>query len=58
MGGAIVPKLMGHVGDHYGIATGFLVPLTCFGFVAAYTLFWPRLSGTKNVVAPVKVGSH
>jgi len=58
MGGAIVPKVMGHVGDRYGIAVGFLVPLVCFGFVAAYGLFWPRLSGTSGTVVPSNLGNH
>jgi FHS family L-fucose permease-like MFS transporter len=44
MGGAIVPKLMGAVGDHYGMARSFIVPLLCFAFVAAYGFAWQRLS--------------
>ncbi len=45
MGGAIVPKLMGSVGDHHGMARAFIVPLVCFLFVAAYGYAWARLRG-------------
>jgi MFS transporter, FHS family, L-fucose permease len=44
MGGALLPKLMGAVGDHYGMARSFIVPLCCFGFVAFYGFAWTRLS--------------
>lgn len=44
MGGAILPKVMGWVGDQYDISRGFIVPLFCFAFVAFYALNWPRLS--------------
>jgi FHS family L-fucose permease-like MFS transporter len=44
MGGAILPKLMGYVGDKYDISRGFAVPLFCFAFVAFYALNWPRFS--------------
>lgn len=43
MGGAVVPKLMGLVGDHYGLSCSFLVPLICFAVVTAYGFAWPRL---------------
>jgi len=45
MGGAVVPKIMGAVADHYDLSRGFLVPLVCFAFIAAYGYWWPRLSG-------------
>jgi len=44
MGGAVVPKLMGAVGDHYGMSRAFMVPLVCFAFVAFYGFSWPRFS--------------
>ena len=44
MGGAILPKLMGHVGDLYGMSRAFIVPLGCFAFVALYGYLWPTLS--------------
>ena len=45
MGGAILPKVMGAVADHYDLSRGFIVPLFCFAFVAAYGFLWPKLSG-------------
>jgi len=44
MGGAVLPKLMGAVGDRYGMSRSFIVPLCCFGFVAFYGFAWARLS--------------
>jgi len=50
MGGAIMPKLMGHIADKDGMSAGFIVPLICFVWVAGYGLFWSRLSGSEGVV--------
>ena len=50
MGGAILPKVMGAVGDHYGISRGFIVPLLCFAVVAYYGCSWRRLSGADGIV--------
>jgi hypothetical protein len=36
--------MMEAVGDHYGRSGAFVVPLACFGIVAAYGLAWPKLS--------------
>ena len=44
MGGAILPKLMGYVGDKSDMSRAFIVPLVCFAFVAFYGFSWPRLS--------------
>jgi MFS transporter, FHS family, L-fucose permease len=44
MGGAMLPKLMGHVGDVHGMSKAFIVPLFCFLVVSAYGFAWPRLS--------------
>jgi MFS transporter, FHS family, L-fucose permease len=41
MGGAILPKLMGHVADKYDMSRGFIVPMFCFAFVAFYGFNWP-----------------
>ncbi|HSI83730.1 MAG: MFS transporter [Candidatus Methylacidiphilales bacterium] len=49
MGGAIMPKLMGHIGDVYDISRGFIVPLVCFGVVGAYAFYWPKLSGATSM---------
>jgi MFS transporter, FHS family, L-fucose permease len=48
MGGAMLPKLMGHVADQYGMSRGFIVPLFCFGVVGLYAFFWPKLSQTES----------
>jgi FHS family L-fucose permease-like MFS transporter len=52
MGGAIMPKLMGHIADTHpdGMSAGFIVPLICFGWVAAYGLLWSKFSGSSGVV--------
>lgn len=55
MGGAIMPKFMGHMGDLYGLSHAFFVPGICFLLVAAYGIFWTRLSGTT---AAVSVDAH
>jgi MFS transporter, FHS family, L-fucose permease len=44
MGGAIMPKLMGYVGDVYDMSTAFLVPLACFVPICIYGHLWPQLS--------------
>jgi FHS family L-fucose permease-like MFS transporter len=44
LGVAIMPKLMGHVGDVYNMSIAFAVPLTCFAFIALYGYLWPALS--------------
>ena len=49
MGGAILPKLMGHIADTYDLSRGFIVPMFCFAFVALYGFMWPRLSGAAGM---------
>jgi FHS family L-fucose permease-like MFS transporter len=44
LGGALVPKLMGWVGDVRDMSTAFFVPMACFAVIAAYGFFWPSLS--------------
>jgi len=52
-GGALMPKLMGHLGDEYGMSISFLMPLVCFLLIAAYGFLWPRLSQSEGMsVAP------
>jgi FHS family L-fucose permease-like MFS transporter len=43
MGGAIVPKFMGHIGDTHGISAAFIVPLVCFVLIALYSFSWRGL---------------
>jgi len=52
MGGALLPKVMGAVGDAYDMSRAFLVPLGCFAFVAFYGYAWPRLSGSRALGSP------
>ena len=48
IGGAIMPKLMGHLGDAYNMSVGFLMPMGCFALISIYGFLWPRLSKTGN----------
>lgn len=50
MGGAIMPKLMGHVGDLYDMSYAFIVPLACFVCVTAYAFSWGKLSLSDGIV--------
>ncbi len=47
MGGAIVPKLMGHIADTSGLSISFVVPMTCFVIIAAYGFVWSKLASAK-----------
>jgi len=58
MGGAIMPKLMGHIADVHGMSAGFIVPLICFVVVACYGYFWSKLSGTGGVVGMAATKGH
>jgi FHS family L-fucose permease-like MFS transporter len=58
MGGAILPKLMGAVGDHYGMSRAFIVPLACFGFEAFYGYSWSKLSRSEGVRGLKASGGH
>ena len=51
MGGAVLPKLMGALGDRHGVSFSFLMPLVCFAIVAAYGFCWRKLSHDDH--APV-----
>lgn len=44
IGGAIMPKLMGHLGDIYNMSVGFIMPMFCFVVVSLYGFMWPKLS--------------
>jgi FHS family L-fucose permease-like MFS transporter len=58
VGGAVVPMLMGWIGDHHGMTAGFLVPLGCFAVVAAYGLSWTRLSKSEGMVGVSTSAGH
>jgi MFS transporter, FHS family, L-fucose permease len=47
LGGAIMPKVMGRLGDLYGMSIAFLMPLGCFLLIFLYGHLWPRLSGIR-----------
>jgi fucose permease len=49
MGGAVLPKLMGAVADHYDMSRGFIVPLGCFAIITLYGFLWPKLSGATSL---------
>jgi FHS family L-fucose permease-like MFS transporter len=57
MGGAILPKLMGHVADQYDMSRGFIVPLCCFIIVALYGFYWPLFSSAESM-HEVKLATH
>lgn len=58
MGGAIMPKFMGHVADVHGMSAGFIVPMVCFVLVAVYGFSWSRLSGSSGVVGTRVTKGH
>lgn len=55
IGGAIMPKLMGHLGDVYNMSISFLVPLSCFVIISVYGYMWSKLSKVDNKINPVAV---
>jgi FHS family L-fucose permease-like MFS transporter len=58
VGGALLPKLMGAVADHYNMSRGFIVPLICFVFIALYGYGWPKLSRAKALHGVGASGGH
>ena len=50
IGGAIMPKLMGHLGDLYNMSVSFLMPLSCFVLIAIYGYSWSKLSKANSHV--------
>ena len=58
MGGAVLPKVMGHVADSYDLSRGFIVPMLCFAFVALYGFMWPKLSGAEGMHGVSTTGGH
>jgi fucose permease len=49
VGGALLPKVMGAVADHYNMSRGFIVPLLCFALIALYGYCWPKLSRAESL---------
>ncbi len=48
MGGAILPKLMGHIADEYNFSRAYIVPMVCFCLVSLYGFAWPLLAGASH----------
>ena len=48
-GGAVLPKFMGLVADHFGVGRSFIVPAACFAIVAYYGIRWPQYSGCEGL---------
>ena len=49
-GGALMPKLMGRLGDLYDMSIAFLMPLGCFILIALYGFFWSKLSQSEGLL--------
>jgi FHS family L-fucose permease-like MFS transporter len=56
MGGAVLPKVMGAIGDAEGMSAGYVVPAICFMAIALYGFFWTKLSGSEGLNG-VKIGT-
>ena len=55
VGGAVMTPIIGLVADRFGMRIGFLIPLLCFIFVAAYGALWRLLKAkdsAPSVLAP------
>ena len=48
LGGAIMPKFMGQLGDVYDMSVAFLMPLGCFLLIAIYGYSWSALAGVRR----------
>jgi len=48
-GGAFCPPIMGLISDHSDMATGFIIPLLCFMFVAFYGFWMKGKLKTENI---------
>jgi MFS transporter, FHS family, L-fucose permease len=57
-GGALMPKLMGHLGDIYNMSVAFAMPLACFALIALYAFSWSKLSQSEGVVGLKGAGGH
>ena len=58
VGGALLPKVMGAVADHYNMSRGFIVPLICFALIALYGYAWPKLSRAEALHGVGASGRH
>lgn len=58
MGGALMPKLMGHLGDVYNMSVSFLMPMGCFALITVYGFMWSKLSKAENLHGVSSTGGH
>ncbi len=58
VGGALLPKVMGAVADHYDMSRGFIVPMICFALIALYGYGWPKLSRAESLHGVGTSGGH
>ena len=58
MGGAVLPKAMGAIADHYDMSRGFIVPMVCFAFVAYYGYRWPKLANADSLASVRPSAGH
>ena len=58
VGGAMLPKVMGAIADHYDMSRGFIMPMACFVLIACYGYFWPKLSGAESLSGKIAVSGH
>jgi len=56
IGGAIVPKIMGHIADVTDLSRSFIIPVICFAIIATYGWMWPLFSRDASHAASVPVG--
>jgi MFS transporter, FHS family, L-fucose permease len=57
-GGALMPKLMGRLGDVYNMSISFLMPLVCFALITCYGFFWSKLSQSDGVIGVDATKGH
>jgi FHS family L-fucose permease-like MFS transporter len=57
-GGALMPKLMGRLGDVYNMSTSFAMPFACFLFIAAYGFLWTKLSQSEGLTGLETTKGH
>ncbi len=58
MGGAMLPKVMGAVADHYDMSRSFIVPMICFVLIMLYGYGWPLLSKADSLHEVKAGGGH
>jgi FHS family L-fucose permease-like MFS transporter len=57
-GGALMPKIMGHLGDVYNMSVSFWMPLCCFVLIALYGFLWPKLAKSEGALEVSTAGGH